>query len=307
MQDKGTSEIQWPAKTRELYHNHFDSTIWNDFRFRDDDIFIGTYAKSGTTWLQQIVGQLVFKGATDINVAELSPWIDLRLPPKEVKLAEVEAQTHRRFLKTHLPVDALVYSQKAKYIYIARDGRDVVWSFYNHHANFKDGFYEDLNSAAGPDVEPLKPVEHDVDEYFRQWLDRDGYPLWSYWENIATWWAIRDLPNCKLLHFAELKRDLPRQIREIAAFLEIPIDESTFDAIVEHCTFEYMHRNAEKSVPLGGAVWKGGARTFIHKGTNGRWRDVLTEKDNRKYETMAVEKLGEDCAHWLKTGEYREA
>ena len=47
-----------PKKTRELHNHHFDSTIWSDFKFRDDDIIIATYAKSGTTWLQQIVSQL---------------------------------------------------------------------------------------------------------------------------------------------------------------------------------------------------------------------------------------------------------
>ena len=57
-------------------------------------------------------------------------WLDLRVPPKAVKLPVVEAQTRRRFLKTHLPLDALVFSPKAKYIYIGRDGRDVVWSMY---------------------------------------------------------------------------------------------------------------------------------------------------------------------------------
>jgi aryl sulfotransferase len=129
---------KWPKKTRELHNHHFDSTIWNDFVFRDDDIVIGTYAKSGTTWTQQIVSQLLFQGAEGLEVAEMSPWLDLRVPPKEVKLPAVEAQTHRRFLKTHLPVDALVYSPKAKYLYIGRDGRDVVWSMYNHHANAND-------------------------------------------------------------------------------------------------------------------------------------------------------------------------
>ena len=44
-----------PRKTRELHNHHFDSTIWNDFAFRSDDIVIGTYGKSGTTWTQQIV------------------------------------------------------------------------------------------------------------------------------------------------------------------------------------------------------------------------------------------------------------
>ncbi len=56
----------------------------------------------------------------------MSPWLDLRVPPKDVRLQAVEAQTHRRFLKTHLPVDALVFSPRAQYIYIGRDGRDVV-------------------------------------------------------------------------------------------------------------------------------------------------------------------------------------
>ena len=118
----------YPKKIREMHNHHFDSTIWNDFAFRDDDIIISTYAKSGTTWVQQIVSQLIFNGQAGLPVAEMSPWLDLRVPPKQIKLAEVEKQTHRRFLKTHLPVDALVFSPKARYIYIGRDGRDVVWS-----------------------------------------------------------------------------------------------------------------------------------------------------------------------------------
>ena len=141
--------ISLPRKQRELHNHHFDSTIWNDFQFRDDDIIIATYAKSGTTWMQQIVGQLLFNGNPDIGVAEMSPWLDLRIPPKEVKLPLVEAQTHRRFIKTHLPVDALVLSPKAKYIYIGRDGRDVIWSMYNHHANANQGWYDALNLTPG--------------------------------------------------------------------------------------------------------------------------------------------------------------
>jgi aryl sulfotransferase len=68
--------------------------------------------------VQQIVSQLIFNGAEDLPVAEMSPWLNLRVPPKEVKLAAIEAQTHRRFIKTHLPVDALVSSPRAKYIYV---------------------------------------------------------------------------------------------------------------------------------------------------------------------------------------------
>jgi len=295
--------VAWPEKTGELYHNHFDSTLWNDFPFRDDDIIISTYAKSGTTWVQQILAQLIFNGATDINVAEMSPWVDFRLPPKEVKFPAIEAQTHRRFLKTHLPVDALVYSPKAKYIYVARDGRDVLWSYYNHHSNHNDLFYQEINGVGGPGIEPAKPPQHEIHEYFQVWLEKDGYPLWRYWHNVRTWWEIRHLLNLMLLHFSALKADMPGQIRRIAEFLDIPVDESQWDAIVEHCSFDYMRAHAELAVPLGGAVWEGGAKTFIHEGTNGRWRDVLTEEDIVNYESRALEELGPECAQWLASGE----
>ena len=291
-----------PEKTRELHNHHFNSEIWNDFRFRDDDIIISTYAKSGTTWTQQIIAQLLFDGAADLHVAEMSPWVDLRVPSAEVKLAAVEAQTHRRFVKTHLPVDALVYSPRAKYIYLARDGRDVVWSMYNHHANANALWYQLLNDTPGRVGPPIEKPPESIRQYFLDWLDRDGHPFWPFWDNVASWWAIRDQPNLMLLHFEELRRDLPGQMRRIAGFLDIEIDEARFSLMVEHCSFAWMKANATKSTPLGGAIWDGGADTFINKGTNGRWREVLTAEDNARYEAMAREKLGDDCAAWLKAG-----
>jgi hypothetical protein len=69
-----------PRKTREIHNHHIDSTVWNDFEFRDDDIVIATYAKSGTTLMQQIISQLLFQGVPDLPVAEMSPWVDLRTP-----------------------------------------------------------------------------------------------------------------------------------------------------------------------------------------------------------------------------------
>jgi aryl sulfotransferase len=297
------SEVaSWPQKTRDLHNHHFDSTIWDEFEFRDDDIIIATYAKSGTTWVQQIVAQLLFNGEADLEVAEMSPWLDLRVPPREVKLPAVEAQTHRRFIKTHLPVDALVFSPKAKYLYIARDGRDIVWSMHNHHFNANEAWYDALNNTPGRVGPPIEPPTDDLRRYFLDWLEQDGHPFWPFWENVRSWWAIRDLPNVHLVHFAALKEDMPARIREIAAFLEIPIDESKWDDIVEHCSFDYMKEHGTKSVPLGGAFWEGGAQTFVHKGTNGRWADTLTDEDNERYEARAIAELGEECAAWLKTG-----
>jgi aryl sulfotransferase len=295
--------IAWPRKTREMHNHHMDSTVWNEFRFRDDDIAIATYAKSGTTWVQQIVAELIFRGAEDLEVAAMSPWLDLRVPPKEEKLAAVEAQTHRRFLKTHLPVDALVFSPKARYIFIGRDGRDVVWSFYNHHANFNELWYRVLNDTPGRVGPPFGKPPASIRQYFLDWLNGDGHPWWPFWENVKSWWDIRHLPNVMLLHFVDLKRDLPGQVARIATFLDIPLDAATLARVVEHSGFVHMKANAERVTPLGGKVWEGGAKTFIHKGTNGRWRDTLTAEDCARYERTAVERLGEACARWLATGE----
>ncbi|NOX93908.1 MAG: sulfotransferase domain-containing protein [Alphaproteobacteria bacterium] len=291
-----------PQKTREIHNNHMDSTIWNDFKFRTDDIIIATYAKSGTTWMQQIISQLIFKGEEGLDVSHMSPWLDLRIPPAEVKLEALEEQTHRRFIKTHLPLDAFVFNPKVKHIYIGRDGRDVMWSMYNHQINITPEMMKMLNSVPNLVGPPVVPPPEDPREFFLEWLEDRGFPVWSLWENIRTWWEVRNLPNVMLIHFNDLKADMPGEIRRIASFLEIEVAEDIWPAIIEHCSFDYMKAHADQVVPLGGEPWKGGAKTFINKGTNGRWRDQLTAEDCAKYERRAREELSAECVRWLAEG-----
>ncbi|KAJ1400852.1 P-loop containing nucleoside triphosphate hydrolase protein [Ochromonadaceae sp. CCMP2298] len=177
--------------------SHADSTIWNDLEIRDDDVIVATYAKSGTTWTQQIVGQLLSNGDPAVEIASKSPWVDLRVPPKEVKKPELDAMPSRRFLKTHLPLDALVFSPKAKYIYVGRDGRDVVWSMYNHHANANDLWYGALNDTPGRVGPPIERPVEDIHQYYQDWLDKDGHPFWPFWQNLRTWWEHRHQPNVR--------------------------------------------------------------------------------------------------------------
>ena len=295
------AKTAWPKKAREMHNHHMNSTVWNTFKFRDDDIVVVTYAKSGTTWTQQIIAQLIFGGADGIDVHSLSPWVDLRIIPPEV-IAGLEQQTHRRFLKTHLPVDALVFSPKAKYIFNGRDGRDAAWSLFNHHANATDDYFDAFNNTPGRVGPTLERGSGDVHEFYTSWFSGDGYPYWPVWENIRSWWNIRNLPNVKLIHFNDMKADLAKSIREIAAFLDIPIDEAKFPKIVEHCTFDYMKAHAEMVAPRGGIMWNGGAKTFINKGTNGRWRDTLSPAEVAAYEAKAVKELGPACAKWLAQG-----
>ena len=295
------AEPQWPVKTREVYNHFLDSRAWNGFAFRDDDIIIATYAKSGTTWTQQIVAQLIFGGEEGIPIHALSPLFDLRVLPQERRDA-IEVQAHRRFLKCHLPVDALVFSPRARYIYIARDGRDAAWSFHNHLYNADAEFFRMYNANLPDGFPPLPQAPADPYEFYQRWLAEDGYPFWPFWEHVRSWWACRNLPNVLLLHFNDLKADLAGSIRRIAAFLGIAIDEKIFPRIVSHCTFDYMKSNSHLVAPRGGVGWKNGGDTFINKGTNGRWRDRLTAEDIAVYEKRAQAELGPDCALWLAEG-----
>jgi aryl sulfotransferase len=294
--------ISWPVKQREMHNHHMDSTVWNSFKFRHDDVVVATWAKSGTTWTQQIAAQLIFNGAEGIDVSTMSPWVDLRIMPKAA-IDGLEMQTHRRVLKTHLPVDALVFSPKAKYIYVGRDGRDAIWSLFNHHINATDAFFSAFNDCPGRQGPGLERGPNDVHAFYSRWFENDGAPYWSFWENIRSWWEIRHLPNVLLMHFSDMKRDLPGSIRRIAEFLEIEIDEKTFPKIVHHCSFDYMKAHAEKVAPLGGVLWQGGAQTFVNKGTNGRWRDTLSAAEVEAYEAKARAELGSDCAWWLAMGD----
>src|SRR3546814_13474474 len=84
---------------------------------------------------------------------------------------------------------------------------------------------------------------------------------------------------------------MPAEIRRVAAFLDIAIDEARWEAIVEHCSFDYMKAHAAASAPLGGVFWDGGAETFVHKGTNGRWRDTPSAEESAAYERRALAEL----------------
>lgn len=293
------------GKTRDLANSHMDSTIWNRLPTRPDDIVVATYAKSGTTWVQQIVAQLVFGGRPDVATGHLSPWVEMVLPGEAETFAMLAAQEHRRILKTHLPADALALRPGLRYIWVARDGRDVAWSLFSHLRRMAPEFYAMLNARPGRVGPELHRPGPDPVAFFRDWLARDGFPLWSFWDNVRTWHALRDHPQVLVLHFDELRANLPAAIRRIAGFLGIAPDPAAFPRIVTQCGFDWMKANARLCAPLGGLPWEGGGRDFFQAGTNGRWRDLLSREDALRYEARALLELGPACADWLARGDRR--
>ncbi len=300
-----------PDRSRVYQSHHFDSTRWDYFEPRDDDIIIATSYKAGTTWTQAIVAHLLFPdGDLPAGPAEMSPWLDMRLAPLELILNGLRAQGHRRFVKTHLPLDGMRYEKKLKYLYVARDARDVFMSLWNHYTNMTDETVTLMNLLAGRQGDEFPPAAgDDIHAFWRDWMTRgwfewesDGWPYWSHLYNVQSWWNFRHLPNIELVHYGDMLEDTEREMRRIAAFLEIEVPENRWASIVEAVSFQEMKSKGEFYAPGGGQFWKGGAETFLHKGTNGRWRDILSDDEMKLYDAACERTLSADCRKWLENG-----
>lgn len=294
-----------PPRVR-LNLRQFDTSRWDHVRLRDDDIIVATWAKTGTTLTQQMVYQLITGGGEDVASVSISPWVELRYGAPVESMAEMlESQTHRRVLKTHSSFEAVPLSESIKYIYVGRDARDVLWSAYNHVTSFTDAARKASDAREGPWQKRRVPDE-DVRTYYLHWLENDNKESFhelSFWDHVQGWWDQRQRPNLLLLHYANLIADLTGEMRRLAAFLKIPIDEARLPLQVERCGIDYM-RNKARGTHLD-VPFKEGSTSFFHKGTNGRWRDVLSPEESARCDEVAAQRLTPDCAHWLKTGEIR--
>jgi aryl sulfotransferase len=286
-----------------IYQNRaWNSSHWDGFKPRTDDIIIATSPKAGTTWVQAIVANLIFQDQEmPAPIWQMSPWIDRRRGAVEERLSRLEAQTHRRFIKTHLPLDCLIFYPAVKYIYVGRDGRDCFMSYWHHHR---------LMKPVGEAQDPIPALPDDIHDFYRDWIakisspqESDRYHNWSVLYHVRTWWEYRHLPNILLVHFNDLLSDLEGQVRTIAQYLDIEVKEAILPTVVDNCTFKSMKRNAENITPGGGSYFIGGAKRFFHKGTNGRWKGVLSAGEIALYEKAVSKILSAECARWLEQGQ----
>ena len=304
----GDPQLIRPA-TRAVRSRIFDSARWAEFPVRGDDIVISTYPKCGTTWLQRIVGMLVFGSAEPFPVQDISPWPDLRLAPLEVAAGLGAEQSHRRFLKSHLPFDALPFYGGVKYIHVARDGRDAALSFYNHKASYTPGAVERMLQVSRDDPkfsDDFAFVPSDPADHFHDWLagqeDELGDPGASFFAIENSFWAARHEPDVLLVHYNDLKADRDGEMRRIAEFLNIGIAEKIWPELVEAASFDAMKEASEALMPAAGGSWKGGGKTFLNKGTNGRWHDVYSVEDLTCYDQRVAAEFTPALAAWCEHG-----
>ena len=296
-------------RTRTYKNHHLDSTRWDAIEPRDGDVVITTSYKSGTTWTQHIVGQLLLRGVPNPPpIPMISLWVDARFHmPLEVLVKMVEAQTHRRFLKSHLAADGLPYREGTRYIVVARDARDVFMSLVNHYAGYTDAALERFNDDPG--LPRFERFDGDVKKLWRGWIGRgyfewesDGHPWWGNLHHTATYWPHRNCENVLLVHYSDLKADLPAEVRRIAAFLDVPVDDAEVERVARESQLDRMREKALEGEDMLSQFFEGGAKSFFFKGTNGRWRDVLDAADLALYEEAKRRVLTPDCAAWLESG-----
>jgi len=305
-----------PEVTRVYRNHHLDSTRWAAYQPRDGDIIVTTSYKAGTTFTQCILASMICGEVESLRKVEdeISPWIDARPVPISLDemYAMIEAQTHQRFLKSHLALDGLPYFDNVHYLVVARDPRDVFMSFANHYGNYTDFAYSQFNDADLPG-DPLPRAEQDIRLLWKNWITRgwfewesEGYPFWGNLHHTQSYWNFRHLPNLHFLHYADMLADLPSTIRRIANWIGRPITDAEIERIAGEVNFASMKKKAIQADEADAGdepqFFRGGNAAFINKGTNGRWREVLTEADLELYEAAKTRVLTPDCAAWLEQG-----
>ncbi len=299
-----------------------DSARWLSFPFREGDIVISTRSKSGTTWLQMICALLVFQ-TPDLPapLEGLSPWLDWKIRPLDDVVRRLEAQPHRRFVKTHTPLDGLPLDHRATYIVVARDPRDLYISLYHQGANIDRDAVRRLLGRPEPDVEPARPELHPeplltpapepqperppLDQALRRWIDDESSPQ-ARMDSIRgvlhhvtdAWQRSRAEPNVVLVHYSDLLADLEGQMRALAARLDIAVPEERWPALVAAATFASMKAAASASAPQGGGVLKDPA-AFFRQGRSGDWRGVMSADDRTHYEQRVAELAPAEVIAWL--------
>lgn len=281
-----------------------DSARWDGFRFRPGDIVISTRSKSGTTWMQMICALLIFQSAElPAPLPALSPWLDMLVTPKEVVHARLEAQHHRRFLKTHTPLDGIPIDERATYLVVARQPLDMAVSLYHQGDNLDRARIRQLTNQPEP-AEPRRP-RAPVREWLLDWIDRDVSHLDEMdslpgvmW-HLADAWTRRDQPNVVLVHYDDLSYDLAGEMRRLALLLDIEVPEEVWPSLVRAAKFTSMRSRAEQLTPNPAGILEDPA-AFFRRGTSGAGRELLTDDELAHYRERVRQLAPPDLLDWLR-------
>jgi aryl sulfotransferase len=283
------------------YQSHDeDSGRWLGFRYRPGDIVISTRRRTGTTWMQMICALLIFQTPElPAPLWRLSPWLDHLIVPLEAVYTQLAEQRHRRFIKTHTPLDGLPLHPQVSYIVTARHPLDMFVSLRRQHDNMD---HTRMWQLTGQSVPP-GPRES-LHESMLRWIEDDGDPhafpesLPGVMWHLSDAWARRDEPNVLLVHYDDLSADLDGQMRGIAGRLGIAVPEQAWPALTQAASFERMRDRADRLVPAAPGVVKDTA-SFFRRGTPGAAGEILSDQEMARYYARAAQLTAPDLLEWL--------
>jgi len=280
-----------------------DSRRWTGFPFRHGDIVISTRSKSGTTWVQMICALLIFQiPHLPAPLSELSPWLDWLITPREDLYARLAAQRHRRFIKTHTPLDGIPLDSRATYIVAARHPLDMAVSLYHQGANLDRERLRQLSGQPEPaETASPRPPLHD---WLLAWIEREEDPqeqldslpgvMWHF----SDAWRRRAEPNVVLVHYDDLSEDLEGEMRRLAGLLGIEVPDATWPELVEAARFETMKVSADQLAPDPSGILKS-REAFFRSGGRGAGRALLSDTELDRYRERTARMASSDLLTWL--------
>lgn len=210
-------------------HDPDDVDLIRNLELQDSDVFVVTYPKSGTIWMQQIL--LLVEARGDVNAicgkdklsnADLMPWLELTGHSQVFAAAPSP-----RLRVTHLPyhlMPAALNQRKGKVIYVARNPKDVLVSYFHFHK-----------------VATMLETPNTFEEFFEKFMRGDVYGC-RWFEHIKTWYSQREEMNMLFITYEEMIRDLRSSVRRIVAFLGKKLTEEQLESVVKHSTFNNMRK-----------------------------------------------------------------
>ena len=279
-----------------------DSARWLEFEFRDGDIVISTRSKHGTTWMQMICALLVFESPQlPRPLAELSPWLDWLVVPERRLFARLDEQDHRRFIKTHTPLDGLPLDERAHFVVVARHPLDAALSLYHQSHNIDRQRVAELT---GSPTSARPPEVPSADSWLRGWIASDADAvdeLDSFngvFHHLTDAWHRRDDSNVLLVHYADLAADLRFEMCRIADALGFDIGHDAVSDLSVGASFDAMRANADDLAPDPSGVLKNKSQ-FFRSGKSAGAMELLAEKDVAAYEIRAMTAAPDDLLEWL--------
>jgi hypothetical protein len=242
---------------------------------------------------------------------DASPWLDMSNRPLAEVTAALAAQTHRRFIKTHTPLDGLPLHPDVTYLVIGRDPRDVAISFEHHAANMDWEHFLKLRDAAVGNEDlaelPTRPApSEDPVERFRTFVTDEGPggppTLASVLHLLDMGWQRRLDPNVALFHYADLQADLPGELLRLAGVLGIPCAPERARELAAEASLVRMRERAAEVAPSGSrGIWRD-VRAFFRSGATGEWRPRASATDLAAYEARVADLVGPELAAWAHGG-----